>query len=98
MRFRVFTFLFVLALAGCQSKASKVAELQAQYGAAYATYTKDCPTAGGSSGAARLLTGEKLSQAQFAELEAKRKAQEARCKPQSDHLADIQRQILAAQQ
>jgi hypothetical protein len=98
MRFRVFTFLFVLALAGCQSKASKVAELQTQYTAAYAAYTKDCQTAGGSSGAARLLTGEKLSQAQFAELEAKRKAQEARCKPQAEHLADIQRQILAAQQ
>jgi hypothetical protein len=98
MRFRVFPFLFVVALAGCEGKAHKVAELQAQYNTAYAAYTKDCPTAGGSSGAARLLTGEKLTQAQFAELEAKRKAEEARCKPEADHLADLQRQILAAQQ
>jgi hypothetical protein len=97
MRFRVFTLLFVLALAGCESKAHKVAQLQAQYNAAYATYTKDCPD-NSTSGAARMLTGEKLTPAQFADLEAKKKAQEARCKPQSDHLADIQRQILAAQQ
>jgi hypothetical protein len=34
----------------------------------------------------------------MADLEAKKKAQDARCKPQADHLADIQRQILAAQQ
>ena len=97
MRFRVFTFLFVLALVGCESKAHKVAELQAQYNAAYAAYTKDCPD-NSTSGAARMLTGEKLTAAQFADLEAKKKAQEARCRPQSDHLADIQRQILAAQQ
>ena len=43
MRFRVFTFLLVLALVGCESKAHKVAQLQAQYNAAYAAYTKDCP-------------------------------------------------------
>jgi len=43
-------------------------------------------------------TGEKLTAAQMAELEAKKRAQEARCKPQADHLAEIQRQILAAQQ
>jgi hypothetical protein len=28
MRFRVLTFLFAIALAGCESKAHKVAELQ----------------------------------------------------------------------
>jgi hypothetical protein len=88
----------VIALAGCESKAHKVAELQAQYNAAYAVYTKDCPIVGDASGAARMLTGEKLTAAQMADLEAKKKAQEARCKPQSDRLAEIQRQILAAQQ
>jgi hypothetical protein len=88
----------VIALAGCESKAHKVAELQAQYNAAYAVYTKDCPVVGDASGAARMLTGEKLTAAEMADLEAKRKAQEARCKPQSDHLAEIQRQILAVQQ
>jgi hypothetical protein len=45
-----------------------------------------------------MLTGKKLTSEQFADLEAKRKAQEARCKPQADHLAEIQRQILAVQQ
>jgi len=34
----------------------------------------------------------------MADLEAKKKAQDARCKPQSDYLAATQRQILAAQQ
>jgi hypothetical protein len=97
MRLHVFAFLSVLAIAGCESKAHKVAELQAQYNAAYAAYTKDCPE-DDSGGAARMLTGEKLTAAQMAVLEAKKRAQETRCKPQSDHLAEIQRQILAAQQ
>jgi hypothetical protein len=44
-----------------------------------------------------VLTGEKLTAAQMADLDTKEKAQDERCKPQSDHLADIQRQILAAQ-
>jgi hypothetical protein len=97
MRFRILIFLSALAIAGCESKAHKVAELQAQYNAAYAAYTKDCPE-DDSAGAARMLTGEKLTRAQMADLETKKKAQDARCKPQADHLADIQRQILAAQQ
>jgi hypothetical protein len=97
MRFRILIFLSVVALAGCESKAHKVAQLQAQYNAAYAVYAKDCPD-DDSSGAARMLTGEKLTAAQMADLETKKKARDARCKPQADHLADIQRQILAAQQ
>jgi hypothetical protein len=98
MRITSLLLLSVIALAGCESKAHKVAELQTQYNAAYEAYTKDCPIVGDASGAARMLTGEKLTAAQMADLEAKKKAQEARCKPQSDRLAEIQRQILAAQQ
>ena len=45
-----------------------------------------------------MLTGEKLTAEQMAALEAKKKEREARCKPEADHLAEIQRQILAAQQ
>ena len=97
MRFRVLLLIPVIALAGCESKAHKVAQLQSQYNDAYAVYTKDCPD-DNISDAARMLTGEKLTVAQMADLEAKKKAQDARCKPQADHLADIQRQILAAQQ
>src|ERR1700728_2424997 len=97
MRFRIPIFLSVLAIAGCESKAHKVAELQAQYNASYAAYTKNCPE-NDSAGAARMLTGENWTQAQMPDLEAKKNAQDARCKPQADHLADIQRQILAAQQ
>lgn len=97
MRFRIQMLLSVLAIAGCESKAHKVAELQSQYNASYAAFTKNCPE-NDSAGAARMLTGEKLTQAQMADLEAKKNAQDARCKPQADHLADIQRQILAAQQ
>ena len=94
---RAVLFLFsTLALAGCESKAHKLQQLQEQYNAAYAAYTSACPD-DNTSGAARMLTGEKLTAEQMAALEAKKKAQEARCKPQADHLADIQRQILAAQ-
>ena len=98
MRMTSLLLVSVIALAGCESKAHKFAELQAQYNAASAVYAKDCPAVGNTSGAARMLTGEKLTAAQMADIEAKKKAQEARCKPQSDHLAEIQRQILAAQQ
>jgi hypothetical protein len=89
--------LSMLAIAGCESKAHKVQQLQVQYDAANAAYQKDCPDTT-TSGAERMLTGEKLTTAQMADLEAKKKAQDARCKPQADRLADIQRQILAAQQ
>jgi hypothetical protein len=51
-----------------------------------------------NSGATRLLTGEKLTNEEIAALEAKKKAKEARCKPEADRLAEIQREILAAQQ
>jgi hypothetical protein len=97
MRRAVLFLLPVLALAGCESKAHKLQQLQEQYNAAYAAYTSACPD-DNASGAARMLTGEKLTAEQMAALEAKKKAQEVRCKPQADHLADIQRQILAAQQ
>jgi predicted Zn-dependent peptidase len=97
MRYAVLLLVSTLALAGCQSKTARVQQLREQYNAAYAAYSKDCP-GDDSSGAARMLTGEKLTAEQMAALEAKKKAQEARCKPQADHLAEIQRQILAAQQ
>lgn len=97
MRGIVLLLLCSIALAGCESRAHQVQRLQEQYNAAYAGYSRECPT-DDSSGAARLLTGEKLTAEQIVALEAKRKAQEARCKPQADRLAEIQRQILAAQQ
>ncbi len=46
----------------------------------------------------RLMTGEKLTAEQTADIEAEQKAREARCKPESERLAQIQREILAAQQ
>lgn len=97
MRIRLFVLWSTLAIAGCESKAHKVAGLQAQYNAVSAAYEKDCPDTT-TSGAARMLTGETLTPAQMSDLEAKGKAQEARCKPQADHLADLQRQIITAQQ
>jgi len=89
--------LWTLILAGCQSKATKVKQLQDQYNAEYPPYAKDCldPETAGS---ADLLTGKKLTQDEIAALEAKKKEREARCKPQADHLAQLQKEILAAQQ
>jgi hypothetical protein len=89
--------LWTLTLAGCQSKAAKVKQLQDQYNAEYPAYAKDCldPETAGSSD---LLTGKKLTQEEIAALEAKTKEREARCKPQADRLAQLQKEILAAQQ
>ena len=89
--------LWTLTLAGCQSKAAKVKQLQDQYNAEYPAYAKDCldPETAGSSD---LLTGKKLTQEEIAALEAQKKEREARCKPQADRLAQLQKEILAAQQ
>jgi hypothetical protein len=89
--------LWTLTLAGCQSKAAKVKQLQDQYNAEYPAYAKDCldPETAGSSD---LLTGKKLTQEEIAALEAKKKEREARCKPQADRLAQLQKEMLAAQQ
>ena len=89
--------LWTLTLAGCQNKAAKVKQLQDQYNAEYPAYAKDCldPETAGSSD---LLTGKKLTQEEIAALEAKKKEREARCKPQADRLAQLQKEILAAQQ
>ena len=97
---KVALYLFVLwtlTLAGCQSKAAKVKQLQDQYNAEYPAYAKDCidPVNAGSSA---LLTGEKLTPEQIAALEAKKKERDARCKPVADRLAQIQKEIIAAQQ
>jgi hypothetical protein len=89
--------LWTLTLASCQSKAARVKQLQDQYNAEYPAYAKDCldPETAGSSD---LLTGKKLTQEEIAALEAKKKEREARCKPQADRLAQLQKEILAAQQ
>jgi len=97
---KVALYLFVLwtlTLAGCQSKAAKVKQLQDQYNAEYPAFAKDCidPVTAGSSA---LLTGEKLTLEQIAALEAKKKERDARCKPVADRLAQIQKEIIAAQQ
>ena len=86
-----------LTLASCQSKAAKVKQLQDQYNAEYPAYAKDCLQED-NSGATRLLTGQTLTKEQMAELEAKKKERDARCKPQADRLAQLQKEILAAQQ
>ena len=89
--------LSALALTGCQSKADKAKRSQDQYNAEYPAYAKACLDEA-TSGAARLLTGERLTAEQTADLEAKRKDREVRCKPEADRLAEFQREILAAQQ
>jgi hypothetical protein len=98
---RVIALSFLLlsgpALAGCQSRAEKVKRSQDQYNAEYPAYAKACLDED-TSGAARLLTGERLTAEQTAALEAKRKDREVQCKPEADRLAEFQREILAAQQ
>jgi hypothetical protein len=88
--------LATVAAVGCQSKAAKVKKLQDQYNAEYPAYANECLNE--TSGSARMLTGEKLTAEQMATLEARKKERDARCKPEADRLAEIQKQILAAQQ
>jgi hypothetical protein len=90
-------FLSSFTLAGCESKAEKVKKLQDQYNAEYPAYAKECLEED-NSGATRLLTGQTLSKEQMADVEAKKKERDAKCKPKADHLAELQKQILAAQQ
>ena len=97
MRFATFFALFILVLAGCESKAYKVQQLLAQYNEEYPTFARECLN-DDSSGAAQLLTGEKVAAQEIEDLKAKKKAREAACKPQADHLAQLQKEILAAQQ
>ena len=89
--------LWTLTIAGCESKTAKAKKLQDQYNAEYPAYAKECldPETAGSGD---LLTGKKLTQEEIAALEAKKKEREAKCKPRADHLAELQKQILAAQQ
>ena len=89
--------LSTLTIAGCQSKAAKVKEFQDQYNAEYPAYAKACLEED-NSGATRLLTGQTLTKEQMADLEAKKKERDERCKPEADRLAQLQREILAAQQ
>ena len=97
MRKVALLLLSTLALAGCQSKAEKVKRLQDQYNAEYPAYAKACLDED-TSGAARMLTGEKLTAEQMATLEANKKERDARCKPEADRLAGFQKEILALQQ
>jgi uncharacterized protein YceK len=97
MRTVALSLLSTLALAGCQSKAERVKQLQDQYNAEYPAYAKACLDED-TSGAARMLTGEKLTAEQMATLEANKKERDARCKPEADRLAGFQKEILALQQ
>jgi hypothetical protein len=97
MRLTALLLLCTLVLAGCESNAKKVQRLQDQYNAEYVPYAQDCLNKE-TEGSAIMLTGKKLTSDEIAALEAKKKEREARCKPQADHLADLQRQIIAAQQ
>ena len=64
--------LWTLTLAGCQSKAAKVKQLQGQYNAEYPAYAKACLEED-SAAAKRLMTGEKLTAEQTAAIEAEQK-------------------------
>ena len=97
MRLTALLLLCTLALAGCESKAKKIQRLQDQYNAEYVPYAQDCLNKE-TEGSAIMLTGKKLTSDEIAALEVKKKEREMRCKPQADHLADLQRQIIAAQQ
>jgi hypothetical protein len=89
--------LWTLTLAGYQSKSAKVKPLQDQYNAESPAYAKECidPATAGSS---ELPTGEKLTSEQMAALEATKEERDARCRPEADRLAQIQKGIIAAQQ
>jgi hypothetical protein len=88
---------WTLTLVACQSKSAKLKQLQEQYNAEYPAYARECinPVTAGSS---ELLIGEKPTPEQTAALEAKKKERESRCRPEADRLAQVQKEIIAAQQ
>ena len=88
---------WALTLVACQSKSAKLKQLQERYNAEYPAYAKECvdPVTAGSS---ELLTGEKLTPEQTAVLEANKKERESRCRREADRLAQVQKEIIAAQQ
>jgi hypothetical protein len=94
---RFLLLMSTLALAGCQSKASKTKHLQDQYNAKYPAYAKESLDPE-TAGAARVPTGEKLTAELMATLETKKQERDARSKPVTDRFAQIQQEILAAQQ
>ena len=93
----VSSLISTFVLAACQGRAEKVNRLLDQYNAEYPGYARTCLEED-TSGAARLLTGQTLTAEQIAALEAKKKERDARCKPEADRLAQLQREILATQQ
>ena len=97
MRHEALLFLCLLTLVGCKSKATKVQRLQQQYNAEYPAYARNCVDVE-TDRSSKMLTGERLTPEETATLTARKKERDARCEPQADHLADIQKQILEAQQ
>jgi len=93
----VSSLISTFVLVACQGRAEKVNRLLDQYNAEYPGYARTCLEED-TSGAARLLTGQTLTAEQIAALEARKKERDARCKPEADRLAQLQREILAAQQ
>ena len=93
----VSSLISTFVLVACQRRAEKVNRLLDQYNAEYPAYARTCLEED-TSGAARLLTGQTLTAEQIAALEAKKKERDARCKPEAERLAQLQREILAAQQ
>ncbi len=93
----VSSLISTFVLVACQSRAERVNRLLDQYNAEYPGYARTCLEED-TSGAVRLLTGQTLTAEQIAALEAKKKERDARCKPESNRLAQLQREILAAQQ
>jgi hypothetical protein len=70
--------------------------LQQQYNAEYPAYARNCVDIE-TDRSSRMQTGEKLTPEEIATLTARKKERDVRCKPQADHLADLQKQILEAQ-
>jgi hypothetical protein len=91
------SLISTLALVACQSKAEKMNHLLDEYNAEYPAYARTCLEED-TSGAARLLTGQTLTAEQIAAVESRKKERDARCKPEADRLAQLQREILSAQQ
>ena len=90
MRHEALPFLCSLTLVGCKSKATKVQRLQQQYNAEYPAYARNCVDIE-TDRSSRMLTGEKLTPEEIATLTARKKERDVRCKPQADHLADLQK-------
>jgi len=89
----IFSLLFLMVFAGCQSKQANTEALQAQYNQAHKQYVDDCVTPM-TGGAGNALSGK----ASTPPTPQQEEAQQQKCEQEAKHAGELQKQLQAASQ